>query len=62
MYINNGEAIKLLSGKETLITNEFDFIDAYTNLIINDGEAFNEDFKRADFNEYLLFTSSKLAI
>ena len=54
MYISDGDAIKMLAGTETLITNEFERIDSYEGLILKNGTAFNDDMQRADWNEYLL--------
>lgn len=54
MYINDGAAIKMMSGKETLITSDFQEVDAYEGLIINEGTAFNDNLERADWNDYIL--------
>lgn len=54
MYISDGDAVKMLAGTETLITNEFERIDSYEGLILKNGTAFNDDMQRADWNEYLL--------
>lgn len=54
MYINDGVAVRLLEGTETLLTPDFERISGYKGLIVNNGVAYNEGYERADWNEYIL--------
>ena len=52
-YVSEGAGIKLLSGREVLITEDFSSMETYPYMIINEGVAGNEDGSRASWDPVL---------
>ena len=52
LYINDGSAVKLLSGEEKLIDSNFSSLETYEGVILSDGVLHNDDGTRSDWNEY----------
>lgn len=54
MFIKDGDAIEFLNDGNVLFDVHLESFDTYKNLIINNGEAFNNEFERADTSSYVL--------
>lgn len=54
MYISDGAGIQFLDYNNDLYDSDLNLFDGYKGLNINNGEAYNNSFERADTNEYTL--------
>ena len=60
IYVNNNISLLNLTNDTTLITTDFEEIAGYENSTLTDGVLYNNslEFKRADYNDYLLMRNS----